>query len=66
MRITVNGASEELPDSATVSDLLRCLNLAGSPCAVEVNKKLVPRRDHEGARLAPGDQVEVVTLVGGG
>ena len=38
----------------------------GRAVAVEVNKKIVPRKTHDQARLTDGDVVEVVTLVGGG
>jgi thiamine biosynthesis protein ThiS len=36
------------------------------PCAVEVNRMLVPKRRHEQHMLLEGDQVEIVTFVGGG
>lgn len=66
MVITVNGRAEETPDTLTVRALLERHRLAGSPCAVEVNERLVPRREHESHELGPGDVVEIVTLVGGG
>ncbi|MBL8745782.1 MAG: sulfur carrier protein ThiS [Phycisphaerae bacterium] len=66
MTITVNGQPENIPDTATVSDLLAHLQLDGSPCAVEINKTLIPKRRHQDQPLAPGDIVEIVTLVGGG
>lgn len=66
MRLEINGQSREAPDGATVADLLRQLGLDRQACAVEVNSELVPRRLHGERRLAPGDRVEVVTLVGGG
>jgi thiamine biosynthesis protein ThiS len=34
--------------------------------AVEVNCDLVPRRSFEATALKEGDQIEIVTLVGGG
>jgi len=66
MRIEVNGNVEEQPDGMTIRELLERHELAGSPCAVEVNKTLVSHREHETHRLADGDAVEIVTLVGGG
>jgi len=38
----------------------------GKPVAVEVNLELVPRQRHAEHRLAEGDRLEIVTLVGGG
>jgi len=66
IRIQLNGESAELPEGATVHELLKRLGLEGQPAAVEINRVLVPRREHERRALAEGDRVEVVTLVGGG
>jgi thiamine biosynthesis protein ThiS len=70
MTLTVNGQRVDLPvdgtGSATVVDLLAHLKLTGQPCAVEVNKTLVPKRSHAAHALRENDTIEVVTLVGGG
>lgn len=66
MRITINGEPKDLPPGETLADLLRRLSLADKPCAAEVNRRLVPRREHPSRLLAEGDIVELVTLVGGG
>ncbi len=66
MELTVNGQSRQLPDGATIADLLADLGKAHTPAAVEVNRQVVPRRHHAEHVLNPADQVEVVTLVGGG
>lgn len=66
MQITVNGESHEIKDESTIKDLLTQLNLSSRYVAVERNLILVPRAEHENCRLEPGDQLEIVTLVGGG
>lgn len=68
MTVIVNGEPRSLPDQATVDALLRDLKLdkGVGACAVEVNKKLVPKSRHPDHTLAEGDRIEVVTLVGGG
>jgi sulfur carrier protein len=66
MQITLNGQSAQTPQDSTVAALLRQLNLDGKPVAVEVNLELVPKQLHAQRRLAEGDRVEIVTLVGGG
>jgi sulfur carrier protein len=66
MRIVVNGQPTELPEGTSVRGLLERLGLENAPCATEVNRELVPRRQQEGRTLREGDVVEVVTLVGGG
>jgi len=66
MRITVNGETREMGEGLTVEALLSALDLQGKPCAVEVNRSVVPRRAHADRELADGDTIEIVTLVGGG
>lgn len=66
MQVLLNGETHILPERTTVRDLIERLGLVGQPAAVEVNKSLVPRRQHESRLLAEGDRIEVVTLVGGG
>ena len=55
-----------LDRACTVRELLEQRGLIKGPCAVEVNRTLVPKRKHEEHLLAEGDHVEIVTLVGGG
>lgn len=67
MKITLNGETRQLPDDATtVAQLVEHLGLGDSPVAVEVNRDVVPRRQHDRHELHDGDTVEVVSLVGGG
>ena len=66
MRITVNGQPRDVPDRTTVARLIEMLPTAGGPVAVEVNREIVPRSLHTDRALAPGDEIEIVTLVGGG
>ena len=66
MHLTVNGKAAEVPNEFSVADLIRQQNLEGKPCAVEVNRIVVPRRDHSTHDLKEDDVIEIVTLVGGG
>lgn len=66
MEIIVNGQTRQVADQITVAALLEELNLANRYVAVEVNLGLVPRQLHAQRQLAPGDRLEIVTLVGGG
>lgn len=66
MQIIVNGNSTELPDGASMADLIERLSLAGQRLAVEVNEELVPRSRFEAHRLESGDRVEIIHAVGGG
>jgi sulfur carrier protein len=66
VNVIVNGQPHAVADGATVATLLAELGLAGKPVAVEVNLDLVPAARHPQCRLADGDRLEIVTLVGGG
>jgi thiazole synthase len=64
--ITLNGERREVPGSQTLAGLLRTLGVRPEHVAVEVNRGLVTRSRFEETRIAEGDVLEVVTLVGGG
>ena len=66
LTVVVNGEKREVPPGATVLDLLNALEIAPGPVAVEVNSNVVRRARHAEHRLAAGDRIEIVTLVGGG
>lgn len=66
MTLTVNGETLELDASQTVASVLVRLKLDKTPCAVEVNRTLVPKARHGEQALREGDVLEIVTLVGGG
>ncbi len=66
MRVTINGQPTEFASPANVAEMLIKLALPTRQVAVEVNKRLIRRADHESTQLRDGDVIEVVTLVGGG
>ena len=66
MTLTVNGETKNVPDGLTLAQLVRDLGLERNPIAVELNRQVVPRDRHGETRLAQGDRLEIVTLVGGG
>ena len=66
VRVRVNGEERELPDGASVADLIEALELRPELVAVELNRVIVRREVRALTKLSDGDQVELVTLVGGG
>lgn len=66
MTVTVNGETRSVPDGLTLRALIESLGLGQSACAAEINRELIPRRQHDQKTLQPGDVIELVTLVGGG
>ena len=66
MEILVNGEPRQVEAGCTVAMLLDELKLQPRYLAVERNQQLVPRATHAACALQAGDQIEIVTLVGGG
>jgi sulfur carrier protein len=66
VQISVNGEAREVPEALTVRGLIEHLGLTEGPVAVEKNREVVPRAEHEKTLLAPGDVLEIVHFVGGG
>ncbi len=66
MRIRVNGEEREIPDGASVRDLIATFQLTPERVAIEVNERLVRRAVYAETCLQPDDRIEIVTLVGGG
>jgi sulfur carrier protein len=66
LHIVVNGEERAVSEGTTVAGLLADLGLARQHVAVEANREIVPRAQHELRMLATGDRLEIVTFVGGG
>ena len=66
MRIRVNGKNMEVAECLTVEGLLAHLELVPASVAVERNGKVLPRGKFGEEVLAPDDELEIVTFVGGG
>ena len=61
-----NGQAMDLPDGASVDDLLSTLQLGGRWVLVERNGEPVPRSELASTLLADGDRLELVRAVAGG
>lgn len=66
INIMVNGQPQTLAVGSTIIDLLQAIGVRTDLVAVEVNLDIVPKQQHGSTVVQAGDQVEVVTLVGGG
>jgi thiamine biosynthesis protein ThiS len=66
MVLEINGEAREIPPVSTVRELLVFLGIAEARIAVEVNRKIVRRRDWESSPICDRDRVEIVQFVGGG
>lgn len=66
MRLTVNGEMRDVGDAKSVREVVIQLGLTEGPVAVELNREIVPRAEHESRLVGEGDVLEIVHFVGGG
>lgn len=66
MTILLNGERHPLSRAMTVRELLDELELPPERVAVELNRRILKRADFDRVQVADGDELEVVTFVGGG
>jgi thiamine biosynthesis protein ThiS len=66
MRLTINGEERQVPDVATIDQLVAALALDTRKVAVERNLEIVPRSLHGATPVADGDRIEIVHFIGGG
>jgi thiamine biosynthesis protein ThiS len=66
VRVTANDEPVELPEPATVADLLTTLGLDKRWVVVERNGEPVARPDVGTTALCEGDRIELVRAVAGG
>jgi thiamine biosynthesis protein ThiS len=65
MTVKVNGDPRDLPDGETLRALVARYQLTPDKVAIELNRGLV-RSEKYDTPLKDGDEVEIVTFVGGG
>lgn len=66
VQILLNGDRRELPGPLSVRALLDSLSIDARAVAVEVNRAVIRRHDHEKTMVTDGAEVEIVSFVGGG
>jgi sulfur carrier protein len=65
MLVTVNGDEKDLPAGTTVRQLVQQFKLTPEKVAIELNRRLLRGEKYE-TPLSAGDEIEIVTFVGGG
>jgi sulfur carrier protein len=66
MNILLNNKPVRLFDGSTVKKLLENKNIKNKYYAVEINRKIIPKSDHETYVINDGDKIEIITAIGGG
>jgi len=65
MQVIVNGQPRETAEGSTVADLVKAAGLTPQKVAIELNRRLL-RSEKYDTILKAGDEIEIVTFVGGG
>jgi sulfur carrier protein len=66
MTLKLNGEKKEIRDGLSVAGLLDVLKIQPARVAVEVNLSIIKKDAYTGHVLHDGDEVEIVSFVGGG
>lgn len=66
IEIKVNGERVSIAEPMTVEQVLDTVDVPPNYLAVEVNAHVVPREEYATHVIGSGDELELVTLVGGG
>lgn len=66
MKIKINGKETQVPDGITLIQLLGHLRIDKHRVAIELNKEIAKKTHWDRITLKEGDNIEIVTFVGGG
>ncbi len=66
MRVTINGKPVDLPGAISVNEVLERLAIPLRGVAVELDGRLLERRDFGETRVEDGAVLEIVRPIGGG
>jgi len=66
MKIYINGETKEILAETNLTELLKYLALPQERIAIELNKKVVRKKDWENIKVGDADKIEVIHFVGGG
>lgn len=66
MKVFINGEIREIAGQVNLIELLENFSLPQERVAVELNKKVVRKKDWETIVVKDADKIEIVHFVGGG
>jgi thiamine biosynthesis protein ThiS len=64
--ITLNGEERIINKNLTIKDLVRDLKLDLEKIAIERNLEIIQNNDFESTQICDGDNIEIVSFIGGG
>ena len=66
MKIKLNGNEIEVNDNISVIELMKMKNLDSTKYVAIVNEDVIPKSKISEVILKEGDEVEIITMMGGG
>ncbi|MEP6903540.1 MAG: sulfur carrier protein ThiS [Actinomycetota bacterium] len=66
MKVFINGETKEITKQFNLLGLLKEFSLPSERVAIELNKKVVRKKDWENIEIKDADKIEIVHFVGGG
>ena len=66
MNILLNGKPRTIEDDLYLSRLIEQLDLKDKRLAVEINREIIPKSQHDQYKIQQDDTVEIVFAIGGG
>ena len=66
MELYLNGEARQFESALSISTLVQHLGLQNQRFAIEVNRCIIPKSQHDNYILAEGERVEIIQAIGGG
>ncbi len=66
IKIFLNGKEESLENEISILELLKKKNIRPEVVTVELNEKIIDRKDYSTTIIKDGDKLEFVFFMGGG
>ena len=66
IKILINGKEEMLENGLNINELLKKKNIRPEVVTVELNEKIIDRKEYQISTIREGDKLEFVYFMGGG
>lgn len=66
MKVILNGKEKEIKENEAISDMLKELNIKEKMVAVEINLKIIDKKEFKNVFIKENDKIEIVHFMGGG
>ena len=66
MKVFVNGETKEISEEINLIELLKHFSLPQERIAVELNARVIRKKDWETIKINDADKIEIIHFVGGG